>query len=670
VKVNPGLGRLLGLLLLLLVSPSLYGGGETSSKQQRRNVIIFVADGLRHGSVNERDSPALWTIRARGVHFENSHAVFPTFTTANASAIATGHGLGDSGDFSNTIWIGYPIYDSGNFGLAPGSPTPFIENDQVLADIDDHFRGNYLGEETFLALARKHGYNTAAIGKVGPIGIQDAAALAPVNATFPSPPATIIVDDATGTPAGPPLSARMIARLLREKLPAEAPARSNGFGPTSPYNNGNSGDNTRSGTLWPNTLQQQWFIDVTTRAILPLFESDSDKPFALVFWSRDPDGTQHNQADSLGTLFPGINGESSLSAVRNADRNLRQMLDWLDAHSSIRANTDIFVTSDHGFATISRREIDRRGRTTSSESAQHYYLDGNGRVETDKGTLPVGFLAIDLALGLKTNLFDPDRHAVDGSRKPYKQLRLGFEAWEHPLFGNGLLGDDLLKPDGSDAKAIVAANGGSDLIYVPDGNGDTVHRIASLLLNYDYVGGVFVDDKYGPIPGSLPFSAIGLTGSSSLPRPAIAVAFKVFYLDPADLQTAVQISDTTLQEGQGMHGGIGRDSRYNNMAAIGPDFKEGFVDRAPVSNEDIVPTLARLLGFTLEASGSLNGRVLEEALTSGPEATIVMPKQLASPLANGVQTVLQFEELAGERYLDAACLIRSDAANSELVCRH
>ena len=35
-------------------------------------------------------TPALWAVRTRGVHFENSYALFPTFTTANASAMATG----------------------------------------------------------------------------------------------------------------------------------------------------------------------------------------------------------------------------------------------------------------------------------------------------------------------------------------------------------------------------------------------------------------------------------------------------------------------------------------------------------------------------------------------------------------------------------------------------
>ncbi|WP_442949883.1 alkaline phosphatase family protein [Nostoc sp.] len=68
-----------------------------------RNVIIFVADGLRNGSVNPTDTPTLYSIRQLGVSFANSHSLFPTFTTPNASAIATGHYLGDTGDFSNTI---------------------------------------------------------------------------------------------------------------------------------------------------------------------------------------------------------------------------------------------------------------------------------------------------------------------------------------------------------------------------------------------------------------------------------------------------------------------------------------------------------------------------------------------------------------------------------------
>ena len=48
-------------------------------------------------------------VRDKGVNFKNSHSLFPTFTTANASGLATGHYLGDTGDFSNTIYTGYPV---------------------------------------------------------------------------------------------------------------------------------------------------------------------------------------------------------------------------------------------------------------------------------------------------------------------------------------------------------------------------------------------------------------------------------------------------------------------------------------------------------------------------------------------------------------------------------
>ena len=84
----------------------------------------------------------------------------------------------------------------------------------------------------------------------------------------------------------------------------------------------------------------------------------------LVFWSGDPDLTQHAQGDSLNQLTPGINGVTSRAAVQNADRNLKQILDYLDAHPDVRDNTNMFVTSDHGFSTVSRREVDAAGRAT------------------------------------------------------------------------------------------------------------------------------------------------------------------------------------------------------------------------------------------------------------------------------------------------------------------
>ena len=141
----------------------------------------------------------------------NSHSLFPTFTTANASGMATGHALGDTGDFSNTIYAGFPVPGANN------SSTPFLENDVVLGDVDAHFAGNYLDEATILKLARDKGYSTASIGKIGPVLIFDP--------TERSGEQTIIVDDATGTPKGIPLSADLTQRLQAASLPVAAPGR-------------------------------------------------------------------------------------------------------------------------------------------------------------------------------------------------------------------------------------------------------------------------------------------------------------------------------------------------------------------------------------------------------------------------------------------------------------
>ena len=643
---------------------------QVSAKPGKRNVIIFVADGLRHGSVNEKDTPALWSVRSKGVHLENSYSLFPTFTTANASAIATGHRLGDTGDFSNGLYTGYRIFDTGNFDRGPGTTIPFIENNEILADLASHHDGNYLNEATLLEVARKNNFNTAAIGKLGPTAIMDIAAISPQGEKYPVPQ-TIIIDDATAySPWDPtnnvaksiPLPSELVERMLKLGLPLDTPSRSNGYPEKSAYNNGNAGNAQQAGTLRPNEVQQQWMTDVATQVVLPMF-AESEKPFVMVFWSRDPDASQHNNGDSFQQLVPGVNGPTSKAGVQNADRCLARLLEWLDKHPEVKANTDVMVTSDHGFSTVSRRELDRTGTATKSQAAQHFYYDSSGALDTKQGFLPSGFLAIDLAWELQTKLWDPDAPSP-GTRNPYKQVQLRMDElfhpvdqWERPLHGNGFLGQTVYKIDGSDALAVVAANGGSDLIYVPDSNPETVQRLLNALLKFDYVGNVFVDDKYGKLPGTLPLSAIDLIGSAVMPRPAIVVGFKTFYLNSGDLMQGVQISDTSLQEGQGNHGGFGRESTWNNMAAIGPDFKQGSVDKAPVGNADVVPTAARILGLEMPSKGKLSGRVMEEALKGKPDAAAPEMKWMASDAAeNSLRTVMFLQEFGGQKYFHSACM--------------
>jgi hypothetical protein len=564
------------------------------------NVVLFISDGLRFRMVNDSTAPTMASIAREGVSLRNSHALFPTFTTANASGMATGHLLGDTGDFSNTIDAGFEVPGAG------GSMTPFLENDAVLGDIDAHFAGNYLDEATILKLARDKGYSTASIGKVGPVLIFDP--------TERSAEQTVIVDDATGSPTGIPLAADVAERMKVTNLPLTAPTRGA---------NGNPGNVNKPGTLSANVVQQDYFASVATRVVLPMFK-ERNKPFVLVFWSRDPDGTQHNQGDSLNMLTPGINGPTSLAAIRNADDDLARIRSALN-ELGLLSSTDIIATSDHGFSTISKE-------SDTSSTVKTKFAD------TLPNHLPLGFVALDLAHAFNMPLIDPD----DG----YKTVGEG----QHTKNGNGLIGGDRNKP-----KVVVAANGGSDLIYIPDGDKAIAKRIVDTLLSQDYVSGLFVDSKLGKFPGTLSLDDISLEGSAITPHPAIAVNFRSFDTVCGEpVRCTVEIADTVLQQGQGMHGSFSRADTWNFMAMQGPDFKSQFVDPAPASNADLGRTITELMHLDVQDKGKLVGRVLTEALPGGaiPEVTSRVITSDAAP--NGLATVLDMQQVGTTRYFDAA----------------
>ena len=671
-----------------------------------RNIIVFVADGLRPGSINPIDTPTLYSVQQTGVNFTDSHSLFPTFTTPNASAIATGHYLGDTGDFSNTIYAGTPIPN------ANGSVTPFIENDPILADLNsiysnsnksdpDFSLNNFLTEESLLAYARANGYSTAAIGKLGPVALQDVSQDNRTGGTA-SPditPKTVIIDDSTfinteANSLNPPTSATtgsQLAEPLSQTI-ADNFASAGLFGQTVPGTTTvastigalrvqPAGNLTTAGTLNANTVQQQFFADATTKAVLPQFVSDiasgASKGFAALYWSRDPDGTQHNNGDAFNAADPGnnsltigINGPTPKKAVANADANLKQLIDYLKATpdpanpgKTLYDNTDIFVTADHGFSTISKQAVgvtfDAAGNPTYTNTTS--YASTLSFAGVHAGFLPPGFVAIDLAHDLGSTLYDPDTAAtpLDANKN------IAFKAvdptlGQRPVNGNGVIGGSGTATNGvidPNTQVVIAANGGSDLLYVPSNDPELVKKIVSLLAQKDYISGIFTDDKFGDVPGALKLSTIGLEGNASTPTPSIVINFKTFSTNPSnpnDPQAEVEVADTTLQQGQGMHGSFGRGDTFNNMAAIGPDFKSGYVDTAPVSNADVAPTLANILGWTLPSVGTLTGRVATEALVNGPATVTSTTSTLASTPVDGKSTLLNVQKVGNVPYFNAA----------------
>jgi hypothetical protein len=630
----------------LLLSSSAFG----------RNVVIFVADGLRNGSVNQGDAPTIYALRQLGVDFQNSHAVFPTFTTPNAAAIATGHYLGDTGDYSNTLFVGFPIPQRTGIQV-PNTVTPFIENDAVLGCVDEHFRCNFLNEESLLAIAHKSGFATAAIGKLGPTLIQDIAAGCAKDGSIALGD-TVIIDDMTGKDGGVPLDPNIASELKDAGLDLIAPDRSNGH-PKTQEDNGSPGNSDKPGTLMPNLKQQKFFADVLTQAILPGFLK-SGKSFVVVFWSRDPDGTQHNQGDSLNKLRPGINGPTSIASIKNADANLKQIVTFVNSTPGLAAETDLFVTSDHGFSSISKYELDAEGKhVVNSYAASQTYKDARGRREVPAGFLPPGFVAIDLAHFLNLPLFDPDKIITVDGQKRYGHVNPegpnNETSEQRPVSGDGLIGGTgTLVP--ADAKLVIAANGGSDLVYLPTKDSQLLEKIVEFLTARDYVSGLFTDPDYGAIKGALTLDDINLKGLAVLPTPALVINFRSFAIDSANpLMSAVTLCDTTLQQGQGMHGSFSRADTLNCMVAFGPDFKQHFLDLAPVSNVDIAKTLAGILRLELPLRGRLEGRILSEALKGGPDNIAFETKSIKSaPAVNGQVSKLAYQLVGKTKYFDAA----------------
>ena len=94
-----------------------------------------------HGSVEPNNLPNMYKLKTEGVDFTNSHSLFPTITTVSASAIATGHYIGDTGDFGNTLHTGVPMQS------AKGSTIAGLENNAVLAEMNQKFGGKHAAQD-------------------------------------------------------------------------------------------------------------------------------------------------------------------------------------------------------------------------------------------------------------------------------------------------------------------------------------------------------------------------------------------------------------------------------------------------------------------------------------------------------------------------------------------
>jgi len=270
--------------------------------------VIVVWDGMRPDFVTEQNTPTLWKLAGEGVTFRNHHAVYPSATMVNGTAMMTGVYPGRSGIIANHVYR--PDIDPKH--------TIDVERSSVVKKGDEISGGKYIAVPTIAELVQAAG-GRSVITAAKTVGL-----LLDRNVGHAFRSTSVSGTQVLSSQAGANNSLTLFAGkalpvlaldLITEKL-----------GP------------------FPSALLQQdsW----TTKALLDVLWRDGVPRFS-VLWLGEPDLTEHGTA-------PG--SPAGLAAIKSADENLAAVLSALDERNA-RGTTDIFVVSDHGFSTI-RRSID------------------------------------------------------------------------------------------------------------------------------------------------------------------------------------------------------------------------------------------------------------------------------------------------------------------------
>jgi hypothetical protein len=120
-----------------------------------------------------------------------------------------------------------------------------------------------------------------------------------------------------------------------------------------------------------------------------------------------------------------------------------------------------------------------------------------------------------------------------------------------------------------------------------------------------------------------------------------------------------------------MHGGAGEREIHNFCAAIGPDFRRGYVDQNPTANIDVAPTITQILGIlpNIGPGGIVaSGRPMTEALIDGgrPAGGAHTQTMTTSLTLQGVQAVstIRVTYVGDEAYLDSSTVERKPLGSS------
>lgn len=258
-----------------------------------RLILVFILDGLRPDSINPEDTPNLYRLRQEGVNYLNGHAVFPTVTRVNATAIATGGYPGTNGIVSNSMYV------------PEVNPTRAFSTGEFpdLLKLDEVSGGRLVFVKTLGERLQESGMQLAAVssGSTGSALLLNPRAVNGVG---------ILVN-------GYFEPGKLVA------FPADVnDAILNRFGAAPP----------KSTELYNSAVD--WTQEVLREYVIPELQPD-----VVLNWLTEPDNSQHNF---------GAGSPEAIDTIRNDDRNMGLVLEKLEA-LGLEDETNIFVVSDHGF---------------------------------------------------------------------------------------------------------------------------------------------------------------------------------------------------------------------------------------------------------------------------------------------------------------------------------
>jgi arylsulfatase A-like enzyme len=137
--------------------------------------------------------------------------------------------------------------------------------------------------------------------------------------------------------------------------------------------------------------------------------------------------------------------------------------------------------------------------------------------------------------------------------------------------------------------------------------------------------------------------------------------------DWTDRPNSFGVAGTVASGGVAGHGSSSPFDIHNTLIAAGPDIKRRTVLRTPSANVDFAPTFLKLLG--LEVPSAMQGRTLDEALTTGGGAPRVRTMQRTASSADGAYAVDAFFSIVqtgrgSYRYFDRTRITRRQPSAS------